>query len=48
MFPGGWCYTTASGNILFPLAVALRQPRVEIGFHWRFLKPGPPVSFTDV
>jgi hypothetical protein len=24
IFTGGWCYTTASGNILFPLAVVLR------------------------
>jgi hypothetical protein len=36
---GGWCNRTASGNILFPLAVVLREPPVEIGFHWRFFKP---------
>jgi hypothetical protein len=30
---------TASGNILFPLAVVLSKPPVEICFHWRFFKP---------
>jgi hypothetical protein len=33
---GGYLNTTASGNRVFPLAVVLHQPPVEIGFHWRF------------
>jgi hypothetical protein len=34
---GGWCNRTASGN-LFPLAVLLTQPSVEIRyFHWRLV-----------
>jgi hypothetical protein len=32
---GGYLYATASGNRVFPLAVRLHQPPVEIGFHWR-------------
>jgi hypothetical protein len=33
---GGYFNTTASGNRVFPRAVLLHQPPVEIGFHWRF------------
>jgi hypothetical protein len=33
---GGYLNTTASGNRIFPLAVLLHQPPVEISyFHWR-------------
>jgi hypothetical protein len=32
---GGYLNTTDSGNRVFPLAVLLHQPPVEIGFHWR-------------
>jgi hypothetical protein len=34
---GGCLNTTASGNRMFPLAVKLRQPPVEINFHWRLV-----------
>jgi hypothetical protein len=36
---GGSVTPTASGNTLFTLSVVLREPLVEIGFHWGFLKP---------
>jgi hypothetical protein len=36
---GGSVTPTASVDILFPLTVVLREPPVEIGFHWRFFKP---------
>jgi hypothetical protein len=36
IFTGGSVTPTASGNILFSLAVLLHQPPVEICFHWWF------------
>jgi hypothetical protein len=36
IFTGSSVTPIASVNILFPLAVGLREPLVEIGFHWRF------------
>jgi hypothetical protein len=32
---GGYLNTTASGNRMFPLAVVLHKPPVNIDFHWR-------------
>jgi hypothetical protein len=43
---GGYLNTTASGNRIFPLAVGVTEPPMEIIFSLAVPKPGPPGFFT--